>query len=74
MHKRRMFLFVFLILFGIFAILNVLSRPRLSAAHGADIVQLIAGPFCVGMGVGVLLGGRKFPGEDPPGAQKPPVS
>jgi hypothetical protein len=62
-RKRRMFLFVFLILFGIFAILSVLSRPRLSAVHGADIVQLIAAGFCVGMGVGVLLGGKKFPSE-----------
>ena len=74
MSKRRMFLFVFLILFGIFAVMNVLSRPRLSAVHGADIVQLIAAGFCVGIGVGVLMGGRTFPGEDQPRAKKPPIS
>jgi hypothetical protein len=74
MRKRRIFLFVFLILFGIFAILNVLSRPRLSAVHGADIVQLVAAGFCFGMGSGVLLGAKKVPGEDQLSAQKPPVS
>lgn len=63
MRKGRMFLFVFLVLFGIFAVMNVLSRPRLSAVHGADIVQLIAAGFCVGIGAGMVLGSRKFRGE-----------
>lgn len=74
MHKRRIFLFVFSILFGIFAILNVLSRPGFGAAHGADIVQLIAAGFCIGIGAGVLLGARTFPGERQARIQKPPVS
>ena len=33
---------VFLILFGVMPLLNSLSNPRLAAAHGSDLLKLIA--------------------------------
>ena len=63
MRKRRVLLFVFMLMFGLFPLLNSLSNPRLAAAHGSDFVQLIASGLCFGFGFGVLLGARKFPGE-----------
>jgi hypothetical protein len=55
--------FAFLLLFGTFALFNSLNNPRVHALHGSDIVRLMAAGLCFGMGFGVLLGGRKFPGE-----------
>jgi hypothetical protein len=63
MGKRRVFLFLFLLMFGLLPLLNSLSNPRLQAAHGSDFVQLIASGLCFGFGFGVLFGARKFPGE-----------
>ena len=54
---------VFLMLFGVMALLNSLSNPRLAAAHGSDLVRLIAVGLCFGVGA-LLLGGLfRFPGE-----------
>jgi hypothetical protein len=63
MGKRRVILVLFLLLFGLMPLLNSLSNPRLQGLHGADVLQLIAMGLCFGFGFGVLLGGRKFPGE-----------
>jgi hypothetical protein len=62
--KRRMALCVFLFLFGVLPLLMSLKNPRLEMLHGSDFVQLIASGICFGMGVGVLLGGRSFLGEE----------
>lgn len=50
-------------MFGLLALLNSLSNPRIEGLHGSDIVQLMASGLCFGVGFGVLFGGRKFPGE-----------
>ena len=50
-------------MFGLFALLNSLSNARLEGLHGSDIVQLTASGLCFGVGIGVMFGGRKFPGE-----------
>jgi hypothetical protein len=63
MRKRRVILFAFLLMLGLFPLLNSLSNPRLEALHKSDLVQLIASGLCFGLGFGLLLGGRKFPGE-----------
>jgi hypothetical protein len=63
MKRRRWAVCAFLILFGLFVLLNSLNNPRLIGLHGADRLQLIASGLCLGVGFGVLLGGRKFPGE-----------
>ena len=61
MGKRRVILSLFLLIFGLFPLLNSLSNPRLGGLHGSDFMQLIASGLCFGFGV--LFGGRKFPGE-----------
>ena len=63
MGKRRVILSLFLLMFGLFPLLNSLSNPRLGGLHGSDFMQLIASGLCFGFGFGVLFGGRKFPGE-----------
>jgi hypothetical protein len=63
MKKRRWALCAFLILFGVFPLLNSLNNPRTSNLHGADRLQLIASGLCFGVAFGVLVGARKFPGE-----------
>ena len=50
-------------MFGLIALLNSLSKPRVEGLHGSDVVQLVASGLCFGFGFGVLFGGRKFPGE-----------
>jgi hypothetical protein len=59
MNKRRVIVFLFLLLFGSFPLINSLSNPRLQCMHGSDRVQLIAVGLCFGVGFGVLVGGGK---------------
>ena len=61
--KSRWAVCAFLFLVGALVLLNSLDNPRLSGLHGADRVKLIASGLCVGVGFGLLVGGRKFPGE-----------
>jgi len=63
MNRRRLGVFIFLMMFGIFSLLSGLNSPRLSGAHGSDILKLVASGICFGMGFGLLLGARKFPDE-----------
>ena len=53
----------FLILFGVMPLLNSLSNPRLAAAHGSDLLKLIAVGVCFGIGAFLLAGLFRFPGE-----------
>jgi hypothetical protein len=62
-HKRRILVFSFLMLFGLIALMNSIENPRLSPMHVVDRLQLIASGLCFGMACGVLVGGCKFPGE-----------
>jgi hypothetical protein len=63
MGKRRVITILFLMLFGLFPFMNSLSNPRTKGLHGADRLQLIASGLCFGVGLGILIGGRRFPGE-----------
>ena len=63
MKRPRWAVCAFLVLFGVFVLLNTLSNPRLSGLHGADRLRFIASGFAFGVGFGLLAGGRKFPGE-----------
>ncbi len=63
MKRSRWAVCAFLVLFGVLLLLNSLDNPRLSGLHGADRIKLIASGLCLGVGFGLLLGGRKFPGE-----------
>jgi hypothetical protein len=64
MQKRRMAIAAFLLLLGAFVFMNTLDNPRLNAVHGSDRLRLIAVGFCWGVGFGILMSGRAFPGED----------
>ena len=50
-------------LFGVLPLLNSLSNPRLAAAHGSDLLKLIAVGVCFGIGALMLAGLFRFPGE-----------
>ncbi len=63
MSKRRLILFFFPLMFGLFPLLNSLRNPRLEGLHGSDILQLIASGLCFGFSFGILMGSRRFPGE-----------
>jgi len=54
---------VFLMLFGVMALLNSLSNPRLAAAHGSDRLKLIAVGLCFGIGAFLVAGLFRLPGE-----------
>ena len=45
-----------LFLLGLIALLSSLSKPRVEALHGADILGLIACGVCFGVGFVGLLG------------------
>lgn len=62
-RRRRLIVFVFLWMFGLFGLLHMIGNPRLAMLHGADVVQLVASGVCFGVGFGLLFGNRKFPGE-----------
>jgi hypothetical protein len=61
--KRRVILFLVMLMSGLFPLLNSLSNPRLEGLNGSDFVQFIASGLCFGFGFGVLFGSRKFLGE-----------
>jgi hypothetical protein len=50
-------------MFGSFALLGIMSKPRFETYKKSDVVQLIASGLCFGVGIGLLAGKRKFPGE-----------
>ena len=61
--RRRVYLFVFLVILGLFPLMNSLRNPRVQMLHGSDIVRLMAAGWCFGIGFGAIVGKRKFPGE-----------
>jgi hypothetical protein len=54
---------VFVILFGVLALLNSLDNPRLAGAHGSDLLKLIAVGLCFGIGSCLLAGLFRYPDE-----------
>ena len=63
MNKRRFMAPLFLLLFGLFALVSALGEPRLAALHGSDIVRLVASGLCFGVAFGMLGAARRFPSE-----------
>ena len=65
MNKRKSSLIsgLFILLWGLLALMKSLNNPRLAAAHGADRLQLIAVGLCFGIGAFLLAGLFRFPGE-----------
>jgi len=63
MRGRRAIFFAFMLMFGLLALLQIISKPRFETFHRSDVVQLVASGACFGFGFGVLFGKRKFPDE-----------
>ncbi len=63
MKRRRLGVSVFLILFGMIPLMNSFSNPRISEMRLVDRLQLISSGMCLGVGFGILAGGRKFLNE-----------
>jgi hypothetical protein len=63
MRRRRVILFVFLLLFGFLALLQIMGKPRFETYHKSDVVQLVGAGFCFGVGFGVMFGKRRFAGD-----------
>jgi hypothetical protein len=61
--RRRLSVSVFLILFGMIPLMNSFSNPRISGMRMVDRLQLLSSGGCLGVGFGILVGGRKFLGE-----------
>jgi hypothetical protein len=61
--KRRLGVSVFLILFGMIPLMNSFSNPRITGMRMVDRLQLISSGACLGVGFGILIGGRKFLNE-----------
>jgi hypothetical protein len=55
MRSPKLIIGLFIVMFGLFALFNVLNNSRVKALHGADILQLIAVGLCFGAGVVLLL-------------------
>jgi hypothetical protein len=43
------------LLFGFMSLASAVSRPRMAAVHGSDIVQLIASGMCFGVALTTLI-------------------
>ena len=56
--KRTVFAALALLAMGVAPLVNSLGNPRLAGLRGPDILQLTAIGFCVGLALGVFLGGR----------------
>jgi hypothetical protein len=61
--RRRLSVSVFLILFGMIPLMNSFSNPRISGMRMVDRLQLLSSGGCLGVGFGILVGGRKFLNE-----------
>jgi hypothetical protein len=56
--KRTVFAALAVLAMGVAPLVNSLGNPRLAGLHGADMVQLAAIGFCVGLSLGMFLVGR----------------
>ena len=60
MHRRRVIVAVFALMFGLCPLLNALGNPRVQTLHGSDVLALIAAGLCFGFGLGLLLSKPMF--------------
>jgi hypothetical protein len=57
MKKRSLFISLCFALWGLLVLWNNLSKPRVEALHGSDIVGIMASGFCFGIVFMILLMG-----------------
>lgn len=63
MNKRSRIAGAFVLLFGLMSLFSSLSKPRVQALHGSDIVGLIACGACFAIALVGLLGRLKMLNE-----------
>jgi hypothetical protein len=63
MEKRSRIVGSILLIFGLMSLVSSLSKPRIGALHGADILGLIASGACFGIALVGLLGRLKIRNE-----------
>ena len=56
--KRTVFVSLAFLAMGFPPLVNSLGNPRLAGLHGPDVLQLTAIGLCVGLALGLFLGGR----------------
>ncbi len=54
--KKNILTALFPLLFGFMALMGSLSKPRVEALHGSDIIGLMASGACFGVGLTALFG------------------
>jgi hypothetical protein len=54
MRSPRVIAAVVVLMFGAFALLNMLGNPRLKGMRGPDILQVLAVGLCFGAGIALL--------------------
>ena len=62
-RRARIIVGLFMFMFGLFPLLNVISNPRVQTLHGSDVVGIIGSGLCFGFGLGLLLSKLMFRGE-----------
>ena len=62
-RRIRIIVGLFMLMFGVFPLLNALGNPRVQTLHGPDVLGLIASGLCFGFGFGLLLSKILFRGE-----------
>ena len=55
-RRRRLVPFWVPLLLGFMSLTNVVTRPRLAALHGSDLVPLLATGMCFGVALTTLVG------------------
>jgi len=65
MHPRKGKIIVglFMLMFGVFPLVNSMGNPRIQTLRVPDVLQLIAVGFCFGLGLGLFLSKLMFRGE-----------
>jgi hypothetical protein len=54
-NRRKLFPFFFPLLFGLWALFNIVGKPRFATFHGSDVVQLIGAGMCFGVALATLV-------------------
>jgi hypothetical protein len=63
MQKRGRIVGLILLPFGLMPLFSSLSKPRIEALHGADILGLVASGMCFGVALAGLLGRLRIRNE-----------
>ena len=61
-RRIRIIVGLFMLMFGVFPLLNAIGNPRIQTLNGRDVLQLIASGLCFGFGLGILLSKLMFRG------------